>query len=263
METFNREGNIATLLTTFFALDLAEKKRKELQATAELQAQVKIALELAQSPPTNHKLPHKPIEGEWLARLQEMGISPVEALTVKELFHLQGLMRPATLRQVEILKHFKVPGAVNMSKTMANYSIRRLFLEAENIEAWQQRPPTSRVMQGLLYMNGSFTRGMTQHQAQRKLRQSGVENPSKYREWKLIEALFIGVNDQVTRQRNATRKITWKRFFHYCDEFKSIGVPAGEISVEMMLTRIAYHQRSEVQPTHIGSADENALLAAV
>ncbi|MCG7988621.1 MAG: hypothetical protein JAZ20_18145 [Candidatus Thiodiazotropha weberae] len=262
MDTFNREGYVTTLLTTFFALDLAEKKRKELQATAELQAQVEIALELAQSPTTNQKLPEKPIEGEWLKHLSAMGVSLVEALTVKELYHIQGLSQPASPRQVDILKHFKMPGAVKMNKTVANYTIRRLFAEAENVEAWQQRPPTSRVMQGLLYINGSFTRGMTQYQAQRRLRKSGIESPSKYREWKRIEALFIGVNDLVTRQRNATRKITWKRFYHYYDELKSNGVASDEISVEMMLTRIAYHQRGELRSTHFGG-DESALLAAV
>ncbi|MCG7904158.1 MAG: hypothetical protein JAY60_17255 [Candidatus Thiodiazotropha weberae] len=262
METFNREGNVATLLTTLFALDMAETKRKSLQATAELQAQVKIALELAQSPSTNQKLPEKPIEGEWLADLSEMGVSLVEALTVKELYHIQGLLQPATLRQVEILKHFKMPGAVKMNKTMANYYIRRLFSERENVEAWQRRPPTSRVMQGLLYINGSFTRGMTQHQAQRRLRKSGVQSPSKYREWKHIETLFLGVNDLVIRQRNATRKITWKRFYHYYDELKSNGVPSDEISVEMMLARIAYHQRGKLRSTHFGG-DESVLLAAI
>ncbi|MCW4242040.1 MAG: hypothetical protein N0E46_14135 [Candidatus Thiodiazotropha taylori] len=262
METFNREGYVATLLATFFTLDLAEKKRKELQATAELQAQVKIALELAQSPSTDQKLPERPIEGEWLERLNKMGVDLLEALTIKELYHIQGLSQCATPRQVEILKHFKVAGAVKMNKTMANYTIRRLFCETENVEAWQRRPPTSRVMQGLLYINGRFTRGMTQHQAQLRLRKSGIENPSKYREWKRIEALFIGVNDLVTRQRNATRKITWKRFYHYYDELICTGVPSDEISVEMMLTRIAYHQRTE-RHSDLFHGDEARLLAAV
>ncbi|MBW9257183.1 MAG: hypothetical protein K1562_06110 [Candidatus Thiodiazotropha sp. (ex. Lucinisca nassula)] len=262
METFNREGYVATLLATFFTLDLVEKKRKELQAKAELQAQVKIALELAQSTSTNQKLPERPIEGEWLERLNKMGVGLVEALTIRQLYHLQGLSQPASPRQVEILKHFKIPGAVKMSKTMASYTIRCLFSETEKVEAWQQRPPTSRVMQGLLYMNGSFTRGMTQHQAQLRLRKTGIDNPSKYHEWKRIEALFIGVNDLVTRQRNATRKITWKRFYHYYDELKSNGVPSDEISVEMMLTRIAYYQRSELHSTQF-LGDEVSLLAAV
>jgi hypothetical protein len=245
MESFKRPGYVATLLATLFALNLAEKKQQQRNANAELRSWVKIALELAQSSPLNHKLPSKPIEGEWLERLNGMGIKFVEALTVKELFHLQGLTQVATARQVEILKHFKVPGATKMNKTLANHRIRHLFADAEHVAAWRQRPPTTRVMQGLLYMNGRFTRGMTQHQAQRKLKASGIEDPTKYHEWRRIETLFTEVNDQVSLKRKAIRKITWKSFFYYYDEFKQIGVPIEEISVEMMLTRIATHQRGK------------------
>jgi hypothetical protein len=260
METFNREGYVATFITTFFAQDQVEKKRKSHQIAADLRDQVSIALELAQSSTINNKLPSKPIESEWIGRFNEMGIEPVEALTVKEIFHLQGLRQPATERQVDILKHFKVPGFVNMTKTMANYHIRRLFADAGKVEAWQQRPPTSRIMQGLLYMNGYFERGMSQYQAQRELRDSGVANPAKYAEWKRIETLFIAVNDQVSRQRNATRKITWKRFFYYYDEFKRVGVPIDSISVDMMLARIASQQRDKQKPAEF-ARDRNSWIA--
>ncbi|MES9861147.1 MAG: hypothetical protein ABW157_08200 [Candidatus Thiodiazotropha sp. LLP2] len=263
MNASNEEGYLVTLLTTLFTLDLVEKKRRELQATTERQQQVEIAFILGRSSTSNSALETKHMAHERLERLEELGIGVSDELTEKELFHLRGLTQPATVRQVEILKHFKVQRLLSANKTMANYYIRKIFSDPVNVEEWQQRPPTSRIMQGLLFMNGRLTRGMTQYEAQIKLKQSGIEHPARYREWKQIEHLFLAVNDQVTRQRNATRKITWKRFYQYYDEVLSYGVTADEISVEMVLVLIVSHQKNNALLPAASVTNVNTLSATV
>ncbi|MES9979908.1 MAG: hypothetical protein ABW107_14290, partial [Candidatus Thiodiazotropha sp. 6PLUC5] len=135
--------------------------------------------------------------------------------------------------------------------------------DAENIKEWQKRPPTSRVMQGLLFMDGVLARGMTQREAQLKLKKTGAKDPAKFLEWKQIEYLFLGVNDQVTRQQNATRKITWKRFYHYYDEVLSYGVSSNEVTVEMVLSLIVSQQRSNLVLPSASASNMGALSASV
>jgi hypothetical protein len=248
-------------LTSALSLDWAGTKRKDQSATEELQNQVEKALSLGEAVASSNTTTSKSLDRKTLALLQQKGINLSFEPSVKQSFHLKGLFQPASKRQIAILKHFKVPRSFRMNKTMANFHIKKIFSNSVQVEEWKKRPPTSRELQGLLFMNGQLSRGMTLHEAQRKLKKSGMENPAKYREWNRIEALFAAVNDQVTCQRNGIRKITWKRFFHFYDEIKNSGIEPNDISVNLMLTLVIKHQHGRVVTPYFNIADEQAIPA--
>lgn len=145
-----------------------------------------------------------------------------------------GLFQPPTDYQLGILNHFKVKNRSNISRTQAAYLIKTIFSDPANIRHWKRRPATSKVKQGILFMGGRLSSGLTQLEAQTQLMHYAMENPQKFLEWKHIESLFLSVNDADTLTLHNARKITWKCFFQIYDALKSAGAEPGDIDADMI-----------------------------
>ena len=177
--------------------------------------------------------------------LEEKGIKFDRKISEFEAEHLKGLFEPLSARQIDILKHFKLPRSSNMSRTQANYLIKNLFANPANIQEWSQRPATTRVKQGILFMSGQLINGTTQFEAQSLLMKLGMENPLMYSEWKHIEKLFVAINDTSTLEHYTARKITWNRFFQLYDTLKMHGFKFKEIRIELILKQAGIQLQPE------------------
>ncbi|MBT3025573.1 MAG: hypothetical protein B6D72_08000 [gamma proteobacterium symbiont of Ctena orbiculata] len=229
---FIEEVTLLLVFAVIIIFIMHKKRLKENLPGDESQPHIDMALTLGQASERDNDPDPKPASNESLAKLEAQGIKLDRALTEKEADHLMGLFEPAGHRQLEILKHFKIPCPPEINKTQANYHIQTLFSNPANVDEWNQRPATSKVKQGILFMGGQPKPHMTQVEAQSMLVRYGMENPHRFLEWKHIERLFPAVNDTATLEHYNTRKITWKRFFQLYDALKRSGFAASDINAD-------------------------------
>lgn len=167
---------------------------------------------------------NEPATEEQMRELDERGIHLQRELTKGQAMNVLGLFSPPDGRQVDILKHFNIPYSYKMNQTMAHYLIRELFNNPNKVQDWKNRPPTTTVRQGLLFMQGRLVSGLSHIQAQTLLDKLGMENPERYQEWKQIDRLFLATNNPEIRAKYEVRKITWKHFFSSYEALKEAGV---------------------------------------
>jgi hypothetical protein len=191
-------------------LNRADSSKKNIPAE-ELNEQIETALNLPRE--TDKAWQNEPATDAILNELAEKGVNLDQPLTKGQAMNILGLFSPPDGRQVDILKHFNIPYTFKMNQTMAHYVIRELFSDPQKVEEWNNRPPTTTVRQGLLFMEGKLVTGLTHMECQSRLDQLGMEYPELYQEWKQIDRLFLEANSPETRLKFQVRKITWKRFF--------------------------------------------------
>jgi hypothetical protein len=167
---------------------------------------------------------NEPATEALMNELDEKGIYLKRKLTKGQAMNVLGLFSPPDGRQVDILKHFNIPYSYQMNQTMAHYVIRELFSDQKKVEEWNNRPPTTTVRQGLLFMQGRLVSGLTHVEAQTLLDKLGMEQPERYQEWKQIDRLFLETNHPEIRAKYKVRKITWKRFFESYEVLKEAGI---------------------------------------
>ncbi|MCU7934762.1 MAG: hypothetical protein KZQ99_07770 [Candidatus Thiodiazotropha sp. (ex Dulcina madagascariensis)] len=203
----------------------------------DFQEQIEAALNLPQE--SGEAWQNEPATQAMMQELDERGIWLNRPLTKGQAMNVLGLFSPPDGRQVDILKHFNIPYSFKMNQTMAYYLIRELFSDPQKVAEWNNRPPTTTVRQGLLFMEGRLIRGLTHVKAQAKLDQLGMDNPTKYQEWKQIDRLFLETNNPEIRAKYKVRKIIWKRFFKSYDALKTAGINphamCGENIIEQTL----------------------------
>lgn len=221
----------------------------------EFQEQIETALSLPCE--SDEAWQNEPATEAILSELAENNIRLNHPLTKGQAMNVLGLFSPPDGRQVDILKHFNIPYSFKMNQTMAHYVIREIFSDPKKVEEWNNRPPTTTVRQGLLFMEGKLANGLTHLECQSRLDQLGMENPELYREWKQIDRLFLETNNPEIRTKFQVRKITWKRFFESYEVMKEIGlnprVMRGEHIIEQILrnddTILAHSDIREVMQT--------------
>jgi hypothetical protein len=188
----------------------------------ELQEQIETALNLPVE--SDEAWQNEPATEAMLHELAENEIRLDRPLTKGQAMNILGLFTPPDGRQVDILKHFNIPYSFKMNQTMAHYVIREIFSDPKKVEEWNNRPPTTTVRQGLLFMEGKLANGLTHEECQIRLDQLGMENPERYQEWKQIDRLFLETNNPEIRAKFKVRKITWKRFFDTYATMKEAGI---------------------------------------
>ena len=188
----------------------------------DFQEQIEQALNLPQS--SQAAWQNEPASELLMRELEDRGIYLNKSLTKGQAMNVLGLFTPPDGRQVDILKHFNIPYSYKMNQTMAHYLIQELFSDPKKVAEWHNRPPTSTVRQGLLFMEGRLVSGLTHAQAQEKLDQLGMENPERYLEWKQIDRLFLETNNPEIRAKYKVRKITWKRFYESYEALREAGI---------------------------------------
>jgi hypothetical protein len=178
---------------------------------------------------------NEPATESMLQEMADRGIWLDQRLTKGQAMNILGLFTPPDGRQVDILKHFNIPYSFKMNQTMAYYLIRELFKDPAKVAEWKNRPPTTTVRQGLLFMEGRLISGMTHVEAQSRLDKLGMDHSEKYQEWKQIDRLFLETNNPEVRAKFQVRKITWKRFFESYDAVKATGVNPRTMSGEHII----------------------------
>ncbi|MGD8910260.1 MAG: hypothetical protein PVI92_13035 [Chromatiales bacterium] len=178
---------------------------------------------------------NEPATETQLRELDERGIYLQRKLTKGQVMNVLGLFSPPDGRQVDILKHFNIPYSYKMNQTMAHCLIRELFGDPKKVEEWRNRPPTTTVRQGLLFMQGRLVNGLSHVDSQKLLDKLGMENPERYQEWKQIDRLFLESNNPEIRGKYKVRKITWKRFFESYDTLKETGIQPKAMSGEQII----------------------------
>jgi hypothetical protein len=222
----------------------------------EFQEQIEQALNL---PPESEKAwQNEPASEELIRELDERGIYLQRKLTKGQAMNVLGLFSPPDGRQVDILKHFNIPYSYKMNQTMAHYLIRELFDDPKKVEEWHNRPPTTTVRQGLLFMQGRLIHGLTHVKAQKLLDKVGLENPERYQEWKQIDRLFLETNNPEIRAKFKVRKITWKRFFNSYDALREAGISPKVISGEHIIEHSLRQDDSIVTHSDVQGAMEPA-----
>ncbi len=222
-----------------FALFLMHKSSRSDRAPKgrinvnDFQEQIEQALNLP--PQTGKAWQNEPATEAQLRELDERGIYLQQKLTKGQVMNVLGLFSPPDGRQVDILKHFNIPYTYKMNQTMAHYLIRELFDDPRKVSEWNNRPPTTTVRQGLLFMQGRLVSGLTHVESQKLLDRLGMENPERYQEWKQIDRLFLDTNNPELRARFKVRKITWKRFFESYEAIKEAGVSPRAMSGEHII----------------------------
>ncbi len=199
----------------------------------EFQEQIEQALNLPVQP--GKAWQNEPATEALLNELDERGIYLQQKLTKGQVMNVLGLFSPPDGRQVDILKHFNIPYSYKMNQTMAHYLIRELFDDPKKVTEWNNRPPTTTVRQGLLFMQGRLVSGLSHVEAQKLLDMLGMENPERYQEWKQIDRLFLETNNPEIRAKFKVRKVTWKRFFESYAAIREIGISPKAMSGEHII----------------------------
>jgi hypothetical protein len=216
---------IVPVLIVLYLIHMSLRTRSKSGGSVNLddfQEQIEQALNLPQS--SQNAWQNEPASELLMRELEDRGIYLQKSLTKGQAMNVLGLFSPPDGRQVDILKHFNIPYSYKMNQTMAHYLIQELFSNPKKVEEWHNRPPTSTVRQGLLFMEGHLVSGLTHVQAQAKLDDLGMDNPERYREWKQIDRLFLETNNPELRARYKVRKITWKRFYESYDALREAGI---------------------------------------
>jgi hypothetical protein len=219
---------IATILVMAIGLfilcrhTLSSATNKDKVNMDDLNEQIETALNLPRD--SKEDWQNDPATESMLQEVADRGIYLDRQLTKGQAMNIIGLFTPPDGRQVDVLKHFNIPYSFKMNQTMAYYLIRELFMDPAKIAEWNNRPPTTTVRQGLLFMEGKLTSGMTHVEAQSRLDKLGMEHAEKYQEWKQVDRLFLETNNPEVRAKFQVRKITWKRFFESYDAVKATGV---------------------------------------
>ncbi|ODB86077.1 hypothetical protein A3195_10510 [Candidatus Thiodiazotropha endoloripes] len=188
----------------------------------ELQEQIETALSLPGE--SDEAWQNEPATEVMLNELAEKDIRLNRELSKGQAMNILGLFSPPDGRQVDILKHFNIPYSFKMNQTMAHYVIREIFSDPAKVEEWNNRPPTTTVRQGLLFMEGKLVSGLTHEECQSRLNKLGMDHPDRYQEWKQIDRLFLETNNPEVRAKLQVRKITWKRFFESYEVMKDTGI---------------------------------------
>ena len=205
----------------------------------EFQEQIETALNLPRE--SDEAWQNEPATEAMLQELDERGIRLNHTLTKGQAMNVLGLFSPPDGRQVDILKHFNIPYSFKMNQTMAHYLIRELFNDPQKVEEWNNRPPTTTVRQGLLFMEGRLVNGLTHVESQSRLDRLGMENPELYQEWKQIDRLFLETNNPEVRAKFQVRKITWKRFYGSYAALKETGINPRSMCGENIIEHTLRH----------------------
>ncbi|MEJ2620697.1 MAG: hypothetical protein P8163_10655 [Candidatus Thiodiazotropha sp.] len=233
---------IASLVTLMMigALFALFKKTQSIATTKvsvdELQEQIETALALPAE--SNEAWQNEPATELMLNELAEKDIHLKQELTKGQAMNILGLFSPPDGRQVDILKHFNIPYSFKMNQTMAHYVIREIFSDPVKVEEWNNRPPTTTVRQGLLFMEGKLVSGLTHKQCQSRLDKLGMSQPSRYQEWKQIDRLFLEANNPEIRAKMQVRKITWKRFYESYESLKESGIKPQAMQGEQIIEQL-------------------------
>ncbi len=219
----------------------------------ELREQIETALDLPPMEPVESWQNERATEA-LLLELKEHGVQLDRPLTKGQAMNVLGLFSPPDGRQVDILKHFNIPYSFKMNQTMAHYVIRELFRDPQKVAEWNNRPPTTTVRQGLLFMEGKLINGLTHMQAQRRLDRIGMANPERYQEWKQIDRLFLEANNPEVRAKFEVRKITWKRFFESYETLKAAGIPPRSLCGENIIEQAANDDEKIQVPSQVREA---------
>ncbi|MCU7812112.1 MAG: hypothetical protein KZQ77_12865 [Candidatus Thiodiazotropha sp. (ex Notomyrtea botanica)] len=201
---------------------------------------------------------NEPATDNLMRELDERGIYLQRKLTKGQAMNVLGLFSPPDGRQVDILKHFNIPYSYKMNQTMAHYLIRELFDDPNKVQEWNNRPPTTTVRQGLLFMQGKLISGLTHVEAQARLDKLGMENSERYQEWKQIDRLFLATNNPEARAKYKVRKITWKRFFESYEALKEAGISAKAMCGENIIEHSLRQDDSIVAHAKIQNAIQPA-----
>ncbi len=201
---------------------------------------------------------NEPATEALIRELDEKGIYLQRQLTKGQAMNVLGLFSPPDGRQVDILKHFNIPYSYKMNQTMAHYLIRELFNDPKKVAEWNNRPPTTTVRQGLLFMQGRLVSGLSHVESQKLLDKLGMEHPERYQEWKQIDRLFLETNNPEIRARYKVRKITWKRFFDSYEALKEAGISPRAMSGEHIIEHSLRQDDSIVAHAEIRDAMEAA-----
>jgi hypothetical protein len=199
----------------------------------DFQEQIEQALNLPQASESSWQ--NEPASELLMRELEDHGIYLQKSLTKGQVMNVLGLFSPPDGRQVDILKHFNIPYSYKMNQTMAHYLILELFSDPKKVDEWHNRPPTSTVRQGLLFMEGRLVSGLTHVEAQAKLDQLGMAHVERYQEWKQIDRLFLETNNPETRAKYRVRKITWKRFYESYEALKQADIPPRSMCGENII----------------------------
>lgn len=216
---------ILPVLIVLYLIHLSLRKRQASGKKVNIddfQEQIEQALNLPQASEASWQ--NEPASELLMRELEDRGIYLQKTLTKGQAMNVLGLFTPPDGRQVDILKHFNIPYSYKMNQTMAHYLILELFSDPKKVDEWHNRPPTSTVRQGLLFMEGRLVSGLTHAEAQAKLDRLGMANPDRYQEWKQIDRLFLETNNPEIRAKYKVRKITWKRFYESYEALKEAGI---------------------------------------
>jgi hypothetical protein len=216
------------------------------------QEQIETALSLPRDSEDDWQ--NEPATESMLQELADRGIWLNQQLTKGQAMNILGLFTPPDGRQVDILKHFNIPYSFKMNQTMAYYLIRELFKDPAKVTEWHNRPPTTTVRQGLLFMQGRLISGMTHVEAQSRLDKLGMQDAQKYREWKQIDRLFLETNNPEVRAKFQVRKVTWKRFFESYDAAKASGIDPREMSGEQIIEQTLKKDHNNITHDEISEA---------
>jgi hypothetical protein len=231
---------ISILLKKLQILFLGKKNHGDAPGlTGNIKQQISTFLPFGQHTGANSSNANKPTSCKHLENLETQGGTIDQAQPFTDAAEPVDPMLPPSYHQLEILKHFKIKNRSEITRIQANLLIKTIFSDPTNIEQWKFRPAKSKVKQGILFMGGQLSSGMTHREAQSKLRHYSEKNPQRFSEWKHVEALFLLVNSRGSLKHHNARKLTWKCFFQIYDDLINSGVDINRINAD----RIHRHAR--------------------
>lgn len=144
-----------------------------------------------------------------LSLLQQQKIRAFPAnITKGKASDLIGLHAEAETKELEILKFFKVP-TKSVKQTQARHVIATLFLQPENKDAWNNRPPTTLQKAGLKFFKIKAPESMTATAVENLINnhiKTLNEDDLTWSTWSAIESLYEELSDKETRENFGIKK---------------------------------------------------------
>jgi len=143
-----------------------------------------------------------------------------------------GLFEPAEEWDIEILKFFKIPTR-GMNQTRASHAAALLFLDPENIDAWEDRPASSMQKEFYKYFDLKIPKNLKDKQAsifigeyRDKLQREDKELLS---DWDAYEDMYEEINDPYSREDYSIKKISLSIYRKAMNELKKEGMRPSEM----------------------------------
>ncbi len=162
-----------------------------------------------------------------LDRIERIGLEFAKGHPTKgQASDIIGLFEPVEEEDIEILKFFKI-STRGMNQSKASHIVATIFLDSDNIDAWQGRPASTMQKEFYKYFNLKIPKGLTYEDAssfiteyRNKLQD---EDEKIMNDWDAYEDIYLEINEPYNREDYLIKKVSLSIYRDAIEELRIEG----------------------------------------